>query len=51
MKQVKRAKSAKVIIVNSVTCPHCKTECKGFSESALRIRCFYCANEIILKWE
>jgi ribosomal protein S27E len=54
---MKRAKSAKVIMeiytgsVNYVECPHCKTICKGFSPSVIRLKCFHCNEEIILKWD
>jgi hypothetical protein len=57
MKKYKRAKPAKVIMeiytasTNSVVCPFCHTECRGFSGSTLRLKCFQCENEIILNWK
>jgi ribosomal protein S27E len=54
---MKRPKKAKVVMLiyttslNSVTCPHCFTECKGFSENTVRMKCYHCEEEIILNWK
>jgi hypothetical protein len=54
---MKRAKLAKVTIEKytgesySVMCPHCRTLCcGGFNHDVIRLKCYSCKEEIILKW-
>lgn len=54
---MKRAKSTKVTIEKyigeayTVKCPHCKNVCQGgFGRDTVRLRCYICKEEILLKW-